>query len=87
LFDRTTHIWTILEEDEKVQQWDQEDETINDAIQELKKMYKIMRITVFLKGTQDMKNLQTNLKIVQTNKQEREAELEPLQEQAVQMIV
>jgi hypothetical protein len=29
LFDRTTQIWTILEEDEKVQQWDQEEERIN----------------------------------------------------------
>jgi hypothetical protein len=36
LFDRTTQIWTILEEDEKVQQWDQEEERINVAIQELK---------------------------------------------------
>jgi hypothetical protein len=36
LFDRTTQIWTILEEDEKVQQWDQEEERINASIQELK---------------------------------------------------
>jgi hypothetical protein len=36
LFDRTTQIWTILEEDEKVQQWDQQEERINASIQELK---------------------------------------------------
>jgi len=36
LFDETTQIWTILEEDEKVQQWDQEEERISAAIQELK---------------------------------------------------
>jgi hypothetical protein len=28
LFDRVTQLWTTLEEDEKVQQWDQEEETI-----------------------------------------------------------
>jgi hypothetical protein len=33
LFDRATQIWTILEEDNKVQQWDQEDATIKTAIQ------------------------------------------------------
>jgi DNA repair exonuclease SbcCD ATPase subunit len=86
LFDRTTQIWTILEEDEKVQQWDQEEETINASIQELKQRQKTMSITERLKGTQDMKKLQTELKTVQTKKQERQAELEPLQEQATQMI-
>jgi hypothetical protein len=29
LFDRAAHVWKMLEEDEKVQQWDQEEETIN----------------------------------------------------------
>jgi len=62
LFDRAVHIWTILEEDEKVQQWDQEEEIINTSIQELKKRQKIMSITEHLKGTRDMKKLQTELK-------------------------
>jgi hypothetical protein len=35
-----------------------------------------------LKGTQEMKTLQTELKTIHTKKQERQAELEPLQEQA-----
>jgi hypothetical protein len=87
LFDRAAQIWTILEEDEKVQQWDQEEETINTSIQELKKRQKTMSITECLKGTQDMKKLQTELKTTQTKKQERQDELEPLQEQATQMIV
>jgi hypothetical protein len=34
-----------------------------------------------------MKTLQTELKTMQTKKQERQVELEPLQEQATQMIV
>jgi hypothetical protein len=46
-----------------------------------------MRITKSLKGTQEMKTLQTKLKTSQTNKQEREAQLEPLQEQVALMIV
>jgi uncharacterized membrane-anchored protein YhcB (DUF1043 family) len=46
-----------------------------------------MSITERLKGTQEMKTLQTELKTMQTNKQERQAQLEPLQEQATQMIV
>jgi hypothetical protein len=37
LFDRTSRIWTILEEDKKFQEWDQEEERISAAIQELKK--------------------------------------------------
>jgi hypothetical protein len=46
-----------------------------------------MSITERLKGTQEMKTLQTELKTMQTNKQERQTQLEPLQEQATQMIV
>jgi hypothetical protein len=46
-----------------------------------------MSITKHLKGTQEMKTLQTELKTTQMNKQERQAQLEPLQEQATQMIV
>jgi len=33
-----------------------------------------------LKGTQEIKTLQTELKTTQTNKQERQSQLEPLQE-------
>jgi hypothetical protein len=36
LFRQNTQIWTILEEDEKVQQWDQQEEKISASIQELK---------------------------------------------------
>ena len=46
-----------------------------------------MRITERLKGTQEMKILQTKLKTTQTNKKEIQAQLEPLQEQATQMIM
>jgi chromosome segregation ATPase len=86
LFDRATQLWTALEEDEKVQQWDQEDDTINAAIQELKQRKKTMSIIECLKGTQDMKKLQTKLKVTQMQKQARQAELEPLQEQTTQVI-
>jgi hypothetical protein len=87
LFDRTVQIWTILEEDEKVQQWDQEEERIIVAIQELNQRQKTMSIMERLKGTQGMKTLQTELKTMQTKKQERQAELEPIQEQATQMFM
>ena len=70
LFDRTVHIWTILEEDEKFQQWDQQEERINTTIQELKKWQKTMSITKHLKGTQEMMTLQTKLKTMQTKKKE-----------------
>jgi hypothetical protein len=36
LFDRAAHLWTTLEEDEQVQQWDQEEERISASIQDLK---------------------------------------------------
>jgi hypothetical protein len=45
-----------------------------------------MRITECLKGTQEMKTLQIELKATQMHKQERQAELEPLQEQESQMM-
>jgi len=62
LFDRAAHIWTILEEDEKVQKWDQEEEKINTTMQEINKRQKTMSIIECLKGTQDMKKLQKDLK-------------------------
>jgi hypothetical protein len=36
LFDRTMQLWTMLEEDDRVQQLDQQEEEINTAIQEMK---------------------------------------------------
>jgi hypothetical protein len=51
LFNRTAQIWTILEEDEKVQQLDQQEEKISTAIKELKQWQKTMNITKSLKGT------------------------------------
>jgi len=44
-------------------------------------MTETMSITKHLKGTQEMKNLQIELKTEQTKKKERQVELEPLQEQ------
>jgi hypothetical protein len=46
-----------------------------------------MRIMERLKGTQEMKTMQTELKRTQINKRERQTQLEPLQEQATHMIV
>jgi hypothetical protein len=36
LFDKATQLWKKLEEDQKVQQWDQEEEKISISIQDLK---------------------------------------------------
>jgi hypothetical protein len=55
-------IWTSLEEDEKFQQLDQQEEQVNAAMQDLKHRQKAMRITERLKGMQEMKNLQMELK-------------------------
>jgi hypothetical protein len=57
------------------------------TIQELKNRQKTMSITERLKGNQDLKKLQADLKAAQMQKQERQVEVEPLQEKAVQMIV
>jgi hypothetical protein len=75
-----------LEEYENVQQWDQEEDRINSSIQELNQWKKTMIIIKRLKGTQEMKNLQIELKTMETKKQERQVELEPLQEKEAQMI-
>ena len=45
-----------------------------------------MSITEHLKGSEEMKALQTELKTTHINKQERQGQLEPLQEQATQII-
>jgi len=58
LFDRATQLWTKLEKDQKVQQWDQEEEKISATIQDLKKRKKMMKINELLKGVQDMNKLQ-----------------------------
>jgi hypothetical protein len=58
-------IWTSLEEDEKVQQLDQQEEKVNTAMQDLKLRQKAMSITEILKGMQEMKNLQMELKTVE----------------------
>jgi hypothetical protein len=58
---------------------DQKEEGINTAMQELKQKYKTMTITEKLKNTQEMKNLQVDLKSIQVDKQSRKSQLEPLQ--------
>jgi hypothetical protein len=65
-------LWTMLEEDEQVQQWDQEEERLSATIQELKNRHKTMSITEHLKGNQDLKKLQEDLKATQRQKQERQ---------------
>jgi chromosome segregation ATPase len=87
LFDRATQLWTTLDEDEQVQQWDQEEERLSVAMQELKNRQKMMSITERLKGNQDMKKLQADLNATQRQKHERQEEVEPLQEKVVQLIV
>jgi hypothetical protein len=52
---------------------DQQEEKINASIQELKQQQKTMSITERLKGTKEMKTLQTKLKTTQINKQERQS--------------
>jgi cell fate (sporulation/competence/biofilm development) regulator YlbF (YheA/YmcA/DUF963 family) len=44
LFDKATQLWTRLEEDPQVQQWDKEEERINALIQELKKKHMTISI-------------------------------------------
>jgi hypothetical protein len=80
LFDKATQLWTKLEEDQQVQQWDQEEERISTTIQDLKQKQKTMSITEHVKGAQDMKKLQAELTTAQTQKKERQAQMEPLQE-------
>jgi hypothetical protein len=36
VFDKASQLWTRLDEDPQVQQWDKEEERINAAIQDLK---------------------------------------------------
>jgi chromosome segregation ATPase len=86
LFDKATQLWTRLEEDQQVHKWDMEEERINTAIQELKQKQKTIPITERVKGTQDMKRLQAELITAQTQKQERQAQMEPLQERVAEVL-
>jgi hypothetical protein len=86
LYNRTAHIWTSLEEDEKIQQLEQREENLNVAVQDLKKRQKTMDISLRMKATEELKNLQAEVKTVQEQKQARQAQLEPFQQQAEGMI-
>jgi catalase len=52
LFEKATQLWTKLEEDQQVQQWDQEGERISATIQDLKQRQKTMPIMEHVKGAQ-----------------------------------
>jgi hypothetical protein len=58
LYERTTQIWTSLEEDEGIQQLDQREEKMNVAVQDLKQRQKTMSISDRIKSMQEMKNMQ-----------------------------
>jgi hypothetical protein len=57
LYTNTAHIWTRLEEDEKIQQLGQREEKLNVAIRDLKKSQKTMDISLRIKATRKLKNL------------------------------
>lgn len=80
LLDIATQLWTKLEEDPRVQQWDKEEERINATIQEFKQQQKTIPIGDRVKGTQELKKLQAELLTAQTRKQGRQDQIEPLQE-------
>jgi hypothetical protein len=86
LFEKEAQLWMKLEEDQQVQQWDQEGERISATIQDLKQRQKTMSIMEHIKGAQDMKKLQAELIVAQTQKKERQAQMEPLQERATEVI-
>jgi hypothetical protein len=80
LFENVAQIWTKLEEDQQFQRWDKEEERISASIHDLKQRQKTISITEHVKGVQDMKKLQAELNTVQTDKQEHQDQMEPLQE-------
>jgi hypothetical protein len=86
LYNKSAQLWTNLQEDGKLQELDQKEEGINTVMQELKQKKKTMTIPDRLKSAQEMKNLQAELKSIQVDKQSRQAQLEPLQEGAEQML-
>ena len=55
-------MWTILEEDEKVQQCDMEEGRLGATIHEIIQRKKKMSTTENLKGNQDLNNMQVDLK-------------------------
>jgi hypothetical protein len=78
LLDKAVQLWTRLEEDPQVQCWDKEEERINAIIQELKQRQKTIPISERFKGTREMKKMQAELITAQTQKQECQAQIEPL---------
>ena len=59
LLDNAVQLWTRLEEDPQVQHWDKEEERINAVIQELKQRQNTIPIPERVKGTQELKKMQT----------------------------
>jgi hypothetical protein len=81
-YDKTAQMSTNMEEDKKIQQLDQKQEKITADIQDLKQQQKAMAILERMRSAPDMKNLQAELKVALTDKQARQAQLEPLQQEA-----
>jgi hypothetical protein len=66
LLDKAAQLWTKLEEDPQVQQWDKEEETINAKIQEFKQQQKTIPIPEWVKGTQELNKLHREILTTQT---------------------
>jgi hypothetical protein len=64
IYEMTVKIWTILEEDEGVQQLDQREEKLNVVVHDLKQRQKMMSISDMLKIMQEMKNIQEDLNTI-----------------------
>jgi hypothetical protein len=75
LLDKAAQLWTKLEEDPQVQHWEKEEEMINAKIQEFKQQQKTILILERVKGTQELKKLHVEILTVQTQKQERQAQI------------
>jgi hypothetical protein len=86
LLDKAAQLWTRLEEDPQVQRWDKEEERINAVIQELKQRQNTIPIPECVKGMQELKKMQAELITAQTQKQERQAQIEPLQERVAEVL-
>jgi hypothetical protein len=56
------------------------------VIQELKQRQKTIPIPERVKGTKEMKKIQVELITTQTHKQERQAQIEPLQERVAEVL-
>jgi hypothetical protein len=85
--DKAMQLWKRLEEDPLVQCWDKEEERINATIQKLKQTQKTIPIPERVKGTQDMKKMQEELITAQTQKHERQAQIEPLKEWVAEILL